>query len=122
MGIDNPSTRLHEAGVAAYGNNIDTDDASDMNMFAELSPFQTALADIRGDVTPARIAPARIIPALRSMPEQEIPGGGDLRFRCNGEAYPATPAVSSHGGLTGQLNDKGQPASYRIVGYTPIPS
>ncbi|WP_248815848.1 ABC transporter substrate-binding protein [Frankia sp. AgPm24] len=114
---DNPSTRLYEAVVDAYGSDIKTDDSSGLNMFAQFSAFQTALADIRGDITPATVTAA-----FKSMPEKEIPGAGGLRFRCNGKAYPATPAVCVRGGLTAQLDGKGNPASYQVVGYSPIPS
>ncbi|MCK9923940.1 ABC transporter substrate-binding protein [Frankia sp. AgPm24] len=113
---DNPSTRLYKAVVAAYGKNIDTDDAIGMDMFAELGAFQTALADIRGAITPATV-----ISTLKSMPEKEIPGAGGLRFRCNGRAYPATPAVCTRGGLAAQLDGRGQPSSYHVVGASPIP-
>ncbi|MCK9875835.1 ABC transporter substrate-binding protein [Frankia sp. Ag45/Mut15] len=116
VGVDNPSTRLYKAVVAAYGKNVKIDDSSGMNMFAELNAFQVALADIKGEVTPATV-----ISTFKSMPEKEIPGSGGLRFRCSGKAYPATPAVCSRGGLTAQLDGEGQPASYQIVGYSPIP-
>ncbi|MCK9925067.1 ABC transporter substrate-binding protein [Frankia sp. AgPm24] len=114
---DNPSTRLYQAVVDAYGKNIKADDSSGLNMFSELSAFQVALADIKGDITPATV-----ISTFKSMPEKEIPGAGGLKLRCNGKAYPATPALCVRGSLTAQLDGKGNPASYRVVGYTPIPS
>ncbi|MCM3883863.1 ABC transporter substrate-binding protein [Frankia sp. R82] len=117
VGVDNPSTRLYKAVVAAYGKDIDVDDSGGMNMFAELSAFQTALADIKGDITPATV-----ISTFKSMPEKDIPGGGGLKFRCNGKAYPTRPAVCIRGGLTAKLDGKGHPSAYQVVGYSPIPS
>jgi branched-chain amino acid transport system substrate-binding protein len=56
------------------------------------------------------------------MPETDLPGGGGLRFRCNGQAFPATPAVCTRGTLRTSLDAEGQPTlPYEPVGNSPIP-
>nr|WP_232794124.1 MULTISPECIES: ABC transporter substrate-binding protein [Pseudofrankia] len=116
VGVDSPSTRLYKAVVAAYGNkDIDIDRVAGLSMFTQVTAFQLATESISGDVTPESI-----VAAIRAMPEQDLPGAGGLRFRCNGKAIPSEPAVCVRGWLTTTLDDKGQPTDYVPVGVTPI--
>ncbi|OHV43702.1 ABC transporter substrate-binding protein [Pseudofrankia sp. BMG5.36] len=115
IGTDNPSNRLYKTVVDTYGKNIDPSIADGLAMFTVLAGFQTAVGHISGDITPQSVAAA-----IRSMPEQELPGAGGLRFRCNGKAYPETPAVCLRGGLVATLDKHGDPAAYDVSGNTPI--
>ncbi|MDT3441864.1 MULTISPECIES: ABC transporter substrate-binding protein [unclassified Pseudofrankia] len=116
VGVDSPSTRLYKAVVAAYGGKgIDTGRVAGLSMFTQVAAFQLATAKISGDVTAESI-----VAAIRAMPEQDLPGAGGLRFRCNGKAIPSEPAVCVRGWLTTTLDDKGQPTDYLPVGVTPI--
>jgi branched-chain amino acid transport system substrate-binding protein len=54
------------------------------------------------------------------MPERDLPGADPMKFRRNGKAAPATPAVCVRGGLVTALDEKGQPTELRAVGSTPI--
>ncbi|CUU59259.1 branched-chain amino acid transport system substrate-binding protein [Parafrankia irregularis] len=116
LGTDNPSSRLYNAVVDAYGSgDIDTSTVTGMTMFITLSGLQAATADISGDITPATVTAA-----IKAMPEKELPGTGGMKFRCNGKAFTNTPAVCVRGGLVTTLDGKGQPAEYKTLGNTPI--
>ncbi|MDT3440148.1 MULTISPECIES: ABC transporter substrate-binding protein [unclassified Pseudofrankia] len=117
IGADSPSMRLYQKVVDTYGTNIDTSNQDGLNMFIVAAGFQTALQGISGDITPATITST-----IKAMKETELPGGGGLKFRCNGKAIPATQAVCTLGGLATTLNDKGEPAEYEVLGNTSISS
>ncbi|MEX5712181.1 ABC transporter substrate-binding protein [Parafrankia sp. FMc6] len=115
-GVDNPSTRLYEAVVDAYGEDIDTSVPEGMIMFTALAGFQTALEGISGD----DVTHETVIETIKSMPEQELPGAGGMHFRCNGKAGATTPAVCVRGGLVTTLDAEGRPSTYEVLGSTPI--
>ncbi|MDT3440394.1 MULTISPECIES: ABC transporter substrate-binding protein [unclassified Pseudofrankia] len=115
LGPDSPSMQLYTKVAETYGKDIDLSFQDSMIMFMIMSGFQASLDGLTGDVTPATITAA-----MKAMKETEVPGGAGLKFRCNGKAYPATPAVCVRGGLTTTLDSKGQPAEYKVLGNTPI--
>ncbi|OHV48825.1 ABC transporter substrate-binding protein [Pseudofrankia sp. BMG5.36] len=115
VGPDSPSMRLYQKVVDTYGTDIDTSVQDSMIAFMLTAGLQTALDGISGDITPATVTST-----IKAMKETELPGGAGLKFRCNGKADPANPAVCVLGGLTTTLDDKGQPAAYKVLGNTPI--
>ncbi|CAI7974835.1 MULTISPECIES: ABC transporter substrate-binding protein [unclassified Parafrankia] len=115
IGLDNSSTRLYNAVVETYGDDVDTSQVLGMSMFTTISALQSGVEGITGDVTSESI-----IAALKSMPEKDLPGVEGMRFRCNGKADPKSPSVCVRGGLVTTLNSDGQPAEYKALGVTPI--
>ncbi|MBL7488091.1 ABC transporter substrate-binding protein [Frankia sp. AgB1.9] len=116
IGPDSPSMRLFLAVAHTYGKDIDTSSQGSLTMFTLAAGLQTATSGITGDITPATITST-----IKAMKETELPGGGGLKFRCNGKAFPDQQAVCVRGGLASTLDDKGQPADYKVLGNTPIP-
>ncbi|WP_238429507.1 ABC transporter substrate-binding protein [Frankia nepalensis] len=115
VGTDNPSTRLYEAVMRAYGADVDTASDDGMSMFASLAALQAAVKGVGGNITPSAI-----ISTIKAMPEIELPGGGGITFRCNGKADPEHPALCVRGGLVATLDAKGNPAEYQVLGSSPI--
>ncbi|MEX5636833.1 ABC transporter substrate-binding protein [Parafrankia sp. FMc2] len=115
-GGDDPSTVLYNAVLETYGKDIDASSSTGRGMFVTFAGLAVALEGITGDVTPATAATA-----ISSMPEKELPGAGGLRFRCNGKAFPETPAVCVRGGLTTVLDNEGQSTAFKVVASSPIP-
>ncbi|WP_241835197.1 ABC transporter substrate-binding protein [Pseudofrankia asymbiotica] len=116
IGTDDPSFTLFKTVSATYGHDIDTGNGTAIGMFTSMAGFREALEGISAnDLTPAGIETA-----IRKMPEKDLPGAGGVRFRCNGKANPALPAVCVRGGLTTILDEKGQPTSYKPLGQSPI--
>jgi branched-chain amino acid transport system substrate-binding protein len=115
---DDPGLRLLAAIVDTYGEgDIDVESSLATNLFGTMMGAREALDGLTGEVTPATI-----VETIRAMPETELPGGGGLRFRCNGQAFPATPAVCTRGTLRTTLDAEGQPTlPYEPVGSSPIP-
>lgn len=115
VGLDNSSTRIYSAVAATYGDDIDTSQTLGISMFTTVSAFQTGTESIVGEVTSESI-----IAALKAMPELDLPGVEGLRFRCNGNAVPDSPATCVRGGLVTTLDAHGQPAEYEALGVSPI--
>ncbi|MCM3886292.1 ABC transporter substrate-binding protein [Frankia sp. R82] len=111
IGADNPSTRLYDAVRTTYGKSIDPTSVTGLSMFMTLSGFQTAVAGLKGDVTPATVTSA-----IKSMPESELPGSGGQKFQCSGKILPNYPAVCLRGALTTKLDAKGNPTTYQVLG------
>ena len=111
VGVDSPSMELYEAVADTYGGDIDISRSTGMNMFITLAGFQAAVADISGDITPETVTST-----IKAMPETDLPGGGGLTFRCDGEQAPGTPAVCTRGSLVTTLDENGEPAAYEVVG------
>ncbi|WP_157735046.1 ABC transporter substrate-binding protein [Pseudofrankia inefficax] len=113
IGTDNPSTRLFAAVVNTYGKDskIEINRQGSLSMFTVVAALQSATTGLTGDVTPASITTA-----IKSMPEQPLPGADPMKFQCGGKANPATPAVCVKGGLVTDLDRKGEPTTYRAVG------
>ncbi len=85
--------------------------------FATIMGMREALEGLTGEVTPASL-----IAAIKAMPATDLPAGGGLQFRCNGQAQPLTPAVCTSGALRSSLDAGGEPIlPYEPVGSHPIP-
>jgi len=110
---DNPSTRLYHAVADTFGTNIDTSRTAGLGMFVVLSAFQVATKSITGDVTRESV-----IAAIKTMPEQELPGAGGLRFRCDGTLTPDAPAACVSGGLIATLDNTGRITEYQVAGQS----
>lgn len=110
FGTDNPSTRLYDAVLSTYGKSVDPNSVTGLSMFMTFSGFQTAVAGLKGDVTPAAVTSA-----IRSMPESELPASGGQKFQCSGKLEPNYPAVCLRGALTTKLDDKGKPTDYKVL-------
>ncbi|MDT3444899.1 ABC transporter substrate-binding protein [Pseudofrankia sp. BMG5.37] len=115
IGPDSPSMDLYATVAKTYGKDIDLSNQDSMIMFMILAGFQAATQGISGDITSATLTST-----IKAMKETELPASAGLKFRCNGKAIPATPAVCVLGGLSTTLDDKGQPAAYKVLGNTPI--
>ncbi|OHV43469.1 ABC transporter substrate-binding protein [Pseudofrankia sp. BMG5.36] len=115
VGPDSPSMELYTKVAETYGKGIDLSFQDSMIMFMIMSGFQAGTQGITGDITPATITST-----IKAMKETELPGGGGIKYRCNGKAIPAEPAVCVLGGLSTTLDSKGQPAKYKVLGNTPI--
>jgi branched-chain amino acid transport system substrate-binding protein len=107
---DDPSYQLYEAVMDAYGD--DVDDVANiypMGAYTVTAALLTALEGITGDITAESVNEA-----IETMPEQELPGGGGVTFRCGGSALPSLPAVCTNQWLRTTLDADGQPASYEV--------
>ncbi|MBL7497349.1 ABC transporter substrate-binding protein [Frankia sp. CNm7] len=115
IGPDSPSMRLYTQVAETYGEDIDLSTQDGMIMFMIAAGFQQAVEGISGDITSTAIAST-----IKAMKETDLPGGGGIKYRCNGKAVPGAPAVCVLGGLSTTLDSKGQPAEYKVLGNTPI--
>ncbi|OHV37102.1 branched-chain amino acid ABC transporter substrate-binding protein [Pseudofrankia sp. EUN1h] len=115
LGPPSPSMDLYTKVSETYGKDIDLSFQDGMIMFTIMSGFQAATQGITGDITPATITST-----IKAMKETELPGGGGIKFRCNGKAVAGLAAPCVVGGLSTTLDDKGQPAAYKVLGNTPI--
>ncbi|MBL7502243.1 ABC transporter substrate-binding protein [Frankia sp. CNm7] len=109
-----PGLGQWEAIVKTYADGkIDLSNSMGPTMYMTMLAMRNALEGITGDITSATIAEK-----IRTMPEMAVPGGGGLKFQCNGQAYGLTPAVCTRGTLLTRLDAKGQPT----LPYRPIDS
>ncbi len=113
---DDPTYQLYEAVMSTYGVGIrDTETTQSMGSYAVVAALATSLEGIEGDITPGTAAQT-----IKAMPEQELPGGGGVMFRCGGSALPAQPAVCSNEWLRTRLDDHGQPTTYEAIDSTDL--
>jgi branched-chain amino acid transport system substrate-binding protein len=112
---DDPTYQLYEAVMDAYGEDVALDDNTSMVGYSVIAALATSLDGITGDITPASVSAA-----IKAMPEQELPGGGGVDYRCGGSAMATSPAVCSNQWLRAALDADGQPASYEAVDSTEI--
>jgi branched-chain amino acid transport system substrate-binding protein len=112
---DDPTYQLYAAVMDAYGEDVDVENNVSMVGYTVTAALATALEGMSGAVTPDTVAAA-----IKAMPEAELPGGGGVRFRCDGSASPANPALCSNEWLRAALGPDGQPASYEAVDSTDI--
>jgi branched-chain amino acid transport system substrate-binding protein len=113
---DDPSYQLYEAVMSAYGDDVtDVPNATALGGYIATASLATALADISGDITPATA-----IEAIKSMPEEELPGAGGMTYQCGGSAMASMPAVCSNQWLRTTLDADGQPTTYEPVDSTEI--
>ncbi|WP_307874827.1 ABC transporter substrate-binding protein [Frankia nepalensis] len=116
VGGDEPSTTLYNTVLDTYGDDIDQAAPAGRGMFVVLGGLVASLDNITGDITPATVNAT-----IKAMPEIDLPGAAGLKFRCNGKAYPKSPAVCVRGGLTATLDNKGNPTAFDVTGSSPIP-
>jgi branched-chain amino acid transport system substrate-binding protein len=114
---DDPSFQQWQAIYDEYGSGID-----ESQMFLSLSTYlalmgmHAPLADLTGDITPATITDA-----IAAMPSMDLPGGGGVTYRCNGNAVPDFPAICTRGTLASALDADGEPTlPWTVVGDSEI--
>lgn len=112
---EDPTYRLYEAVMSAYGDDVDVDNNVSMVGYTVTAALATSLDGIAGDVTPATVTDA-----IKAMPEAELPGGGGVTFRCGGSAMATNPALCSNQWLRATLDPDGEPASYDAIDSTDI--
>jgi branched-chain amino acid transport system substrate-binding protein len=107
---EDPSYQLYEAVMATYGDDVeDVENIYAMGAYSVTSALATSLEGISGDITPESVTQT-----IKAMPEQELPGGGGVAFRCGGSAVASLPAVCTNQWLRATLDAEGQPASYEV--------
>jgi branched-chain amino acid transport system substrate-binding protein len=114
-GVDDETTALYRAVMQTYGDDIDLSESTGNAEFSVVAGFAQALEGITGDITPATV-----LTTMKSMPDQELPGGAGLRIRCNGKAVPESPAVCVRGTLVATLDSTGFPGSFEPTTTEPI--
>ena len=113
---DDPTYQLYEVVMSTYGADVsDVENATAMGGYTAMAALATSLEGISGDITPETVTEA-----IKTMPEQELPGGGGVTFQCGGSAVEAQPAVCSNQWLRTQLDADGQPTSYEAVDSTDL--
>lgn len=112
---DDPTYQLYEAVMSTYSDVDDVADAIAMGGYVTMASLLTSLEGIEGE-----IAPETVIETIKSMPEQEMPGGGGMTFQCGGSAIELGPAVCSNQWLETTLDAEGQPTTYEVVDSTDI--
>jgi len=107
---DDPTYQLYEAVMGAYGDDV-TDPESNIPMgaYTVMGALATSLEGMSGDITPETVTAA-----IKAMPEQALPGGGGVMFRCGGSAMTSQPAVCTNQWLRAILDADGRPASYEV--------
>jgi branched-chain amino acid transport system substrate-binding protein len=107
---DDPTYQLYLAVMDAYGQDVrDTGNINAMGTYTVLSALATSLDGISGDITPQSVTAT-----IKAMPEQDLPGGGGMAFRCGGSAMASQPAVCTNQWLRATLDAEGQPAHYDV--------
>ena len=113
---DDPTYQLYQVVMSTYGADVsDVENATAMGGYTAMAALATSLEGISGDITPETVTEA-----IKTMPEQELPGGGGVTFQCGGSAVEAQPAVCSNQWLRTQLDADGQPTSYEAVDSTDL--
>ncbi len=116
VGINDPSMDTFEAVVKEYNPGLPLNDPPLILPFATAVAFADAMKGVKGKITPAKV-----IATIKGAPEQELIASGGQKFRCNGKANPAKPAICARGTLVTTLDETGKPAKYDVVGASPIP-
>jgi branched-chain amino acid transport system substrate-binding protein len=112
---DDPTYQMYEAVMGAYGDDVDFPRQEALVGYTVVAALGTSLDGIAGEISPATIADT-----IRAMPDQELPGGGGVRFRCDGSATATYPAVCSNQWLRAALDGEGQTSTYEAVDSTEI--
>jgi branched-chain amino acid transport system substrate-binding protein len=113
---DDPTYQLYEAVMATYSDIEEVDALAPMGGYAVVSALATALEGIPAD----NITPETIAATIKAMPEQELPGGGGMTYRCGGHASDLVPSVCTNQWLKTQLDAEGDFTSYELVDSTSI--
>jgi branched-chain amino acid transport system substrate-binding protein len=107
---DDPSYQLYEAVMETYGQDLDeVADIYPMGAYTVMSALATSLEGISGDITPQSVTQT-----IKTMPEQELPGGGGATFQCGGTAVASLPAVCTNQWLRTTLDAEGRPSGYEV--------
>jgi branched-chain amino acid transport system substrate-binding protein len=113
---DDPTYQQYQAVMDAYGQDVeDVDNNVPMGGYTVIAALATALGGVSGDITPASVTEA-----IKAMPDEPLPGGGGVTFRCGGTAVATMPSVCSNQWLRASLDASGQPADYEAVDSTDI--
>jgi branched-chain amino acid transport system substrate-binding protein len=113
---DDPTYQTYRAVIDAFGEDVqDVENATAMGGYVAMASLLTSLDGISGDITPESV-----VAAIKAMPEQELPGGGGLTFRCGGSAIAMMSAVCSNEWLRTELDADGRPTAYTAVDSTDI--
>jgi branched-chain amino acid transport system substrate-binding protein len=113
---DDPTYQQYQAVMDAYGQDVgDVDNNVPMSGYTVIAALATALGGISGDITPQSVTEA-----IKAMPDEALPGGGGVTFRCGGSAMATMPSVCSNQWLRASLDAGGQPAGYEAVDSTDI--
>jgi branched-chain amino acid transport system substrate-binding protein len=113
---DDETYQLYQAVMGAFGDEVtDVDNFTSLGGYSTMAGLATALDGVEGDLTPEVV-----IEAIKSMPEQELPGGGGMTYQCGGSASAMLPAVCTNQWLRTELDAEGQPTSYEVVDSTDI--
>lgn len=109
--------RRYEAVMADFGDEVEeVDHPTAMGGYVTMASLLTALAEFEGDEVTAETANE----AIRSMPEQDLPGSTGGTFQCGGSASPELPAVCTNDSLQTQLDGEGEPTTYELVDSSDI--
>jgi branched-chain amino acid transport system substrate-binding protein len=107
---DDPTFQLYQAVMSTFGDDVeDVQNATSMGGYISMAALLTSLDGIQGDITPETV-----IATIKAMPEQELPGGAGMTFRCGGSAVESLPAVCANQSLRTQLDANGQPTTYEV--------
>jgi branched-chain amino acid transport system substrate-binding protein len=109
-GDDDASALYREAMETYASGEVDFSLQLGVNVFVLFAGIDVALDGLEGEVTPAAA-----IETMKSMDEAELPGGGGIRFRCDGTAEEEFPAVCVLNGLFTTLDDAGQPTTVSVT-------
>jgi len=113
---DDPTYQLYKAVIDTYGDDVtDVDNNTAMGAYTTMAALATSLTGITGDITQETVATT-----IHAMPESELPGGGGVKFQCNGSATAMLPAVCSNEWLRTTLDADGEPTDYEPVDSTDI--
>ncbi len=117
IGVDDPSLDIFEAAIDKYNPGLEVDNTGRIRPFTQTVAFVDALKGIKGKITAAKV-----LAKIKNAPEQELVASGGQKFRCNGKANPASPAVCVRGTLVTTIDETGNPGAYDVVGASPIPN
>jgi branched-chain amino acid transport system substrate-binding protein len=111
------STQQYNAVLDEFAtSDIPRDASSPSAIYSDVAALAIGTASLEGEVTPESV-----IAALRSMPNEVLPGTGGRLFRCNSQAVEANPSSCSASGLSATLNAEGFPESYTVFNDEEIP-
>jgi branched-chain amino acid transport system substrate-binding protein len=112
---DDPTYQLYQAVMSTFGEEAgvtDIDNNIAMGGYVAMAALLTALEEMPAD---AEVTHETVAETIKSMPEQELPGGGGMVFQCGGSAVPDSPAVCTTQSLRTQLDAEGQPTTYEVA-------
>ncbi|HEY7072400.1 MAG TPA: ABC transporter substrate-binding protein [Acidimicrobiales bacterium] len=104
----NEMDELYRTVMETFGSGIDTSRITGHGSFTAMAGFASALEGISGEITPATVTAT-----IKAMPEQDLPDGGGLTFRCDGQQVPGAPAACVRGTLVTTLDADGEPTDYQ---------